>query len=64
MEKNNNKIKEFGKKICRIIVKSAIYIYCKIVYRMKINGTENIPKDGALIFCGNHRSFLDPPLIE
>lgn len=52
------------KRIARAIVKGAIYAYCKIVYRMKIIGTENIQKDGALIFCGNHRSFLDPPLIE
>ena len=30
---------------------------------MKIVGLENIPKDGPLIFAGNHRSYLDPPLI-
>ena len=53
-----------GKKISRAIVKGAIFAYCKIIYRVKIIGTENIPKKGALIFCGNHRSFLDPPLIE
>ncbi len=52
------------KRIARVIVKSAIFAYCKIVYRMKIIGTENIPKEGAVIFCGNHRSYLDPPLIE
>ena len=52
------------KRIERSIVKGSIFIYCKIVYRAKIVGTKNIPKDGALVFCGNHRSFLDPPLIE
>lgn len=57
-------MKEFFKKIVRGIVKGAIYAYCKVVYRMKIIGKENIPKDGPLIICGNHRSFLDPPLIE
>lgn len=57
-------MKEFFKKIGRGIVKGAIYAYCKVVYRMKIIGKENIPKDGPLIICGNHRSFLDPPLIE
>ncbi len=55
---------KFVKKVCRIIIKNAIYIYCIIVYRMKIVGRSNIPKEGAVIFCGNHRSFLDPPLIE
>lgn len=73
--KNNEKIKKEEKKIekksksiwkgiTRFIVKSSIFIYCKIVYRAKIVGSENVPKDGSVVFCGNHRSFLDPPLIE
>ena len=52
------------KPIGRGIVKGAIWIYCKIVYRFEVIGKENIPKEGATIICGNHRSFLDPPLIE
>lgn len=40
-----------------------VAIYMKIVYRVKIVGRENIPKEGPIIFCGNHRSFLDAPLI-
>lgn len=60
----NKQSNKFGKKIARAIVKGAILIYCKIVYRVKIIGTENIPKQGSVVFCGNHRSFLDPPLIE
>ena len=55
---------EFFKKIARTIVIGAIYGYCKIVYRMEIVGKENIPTEGPLIICGNHKSFLDPPLIE
>ena len=51
------------KKIGRIIVKGVIFGYCKIIYRLKIVGKENIPKDGPLIFCGNHRNFLDPQII-
>lgn len=54
---------EIIKKILRVIVRTAIYIYCKIVYRMKVLGKENIPKEGPVIYCGNHRSYLDPPLI-
>ncbi len=57
-------MKNFFKKIGRGIVKTAIYAYCKIVYRMKVVGKENIPKEGPIIICGNHRSFLDPPVIE
>ena len=51
------------KKILRVIVRTAIYLYCKIVYRVKVTGKENIPKEGPVIYCGNHRSYLDPPLI-
>lgn len=57
-------MKNFFNKIVRVICKSAIFIYCKIVYRAKIIGTENIPKTGPIIFCGNHKTFLDPPLLE
>ena len=57
-------MKNILKPIGRGIVKGAIWIYCKIVYRFEVIGKENIPKDGAVIICANHRSFLDPPLIE
>lgn len=57
-------MKEFFKKTIRGIVKGTMYSYCKLVYRMKVIGKENIPKDGQVIIAGNHRSFLDPPLIE
>ena len=51
------------KRILRVIVRTAIYLYCKVVYRLKVIGKENIPKEGPVIYCGNHRSYLDPPLI-
>ena len=51
------------KKVLRVIVRSCIFLYCKIIYRIKIIGKENIPKEGALLFCGNHRNYLDPQLI-
>lgn len=63
MDKIKNGLKEIWKAISRIIVTASIRLYCKIVYRYKVIGKENIPAEGALIFCGNHRSYLDPPLI-
>ena len=57
-------MKKFLYKIVRVIVKSVVFAYCKIVYRVKIVGRENIPKTGPVIFCGNHKTFLDPPLLE
>ena len=63
MKKDKNIFKEAFKCICRGIITTSIFIYCKIVYRAKIIGRKNIPKEGALVFCGNHRTYLDPPLI-
>ena len=56
-------MKKFFKSIVKWIVRGAIYIWCKIYYRAEIIGLENIPKDEPLIFCGNHRTYLDPPLM-
>ena len=35
----------------------------KILYRPKAYGLENIPKDGAIIFAGNHRHAFDPVVV-
>ena len=32
----------------------------KWLFRLQIEGTENIPKQGSFILCSNHRSVLDP----
>ena len=56
-------MKKAFKEVIKWIVRGAIYIWCKIYYRVEIIGLENIPKEGPLIFCGNHRSYLDPPLL-
>ncbi len=51
------------KKVIKVIVKSAIMMWFKVRNRVKIIGKENIPKEGPLIFCGNHRTYADPPLM-
>ena len=51
------------KRIIGKFVEGILFIYCKIVYRLKIVGTENIP-DEQVIFCANHRSFIDAPIIK
>ncbi len=56
-------MKNFFKKIIKSFVKGVIHLWIKVYYRAEIIGLENIPKEGALIFAGNHRSYLDPPLI-
>ena len=56
-------MKKILKGMIKGLIKGAIYIWCKIFYGLKIVGLENIPKDEPLIFVGNHRTFLDSPLI-
>ena len=58
-----SKLNDLWKAFSRVIVTNSIRLYCKIVYRYKVIGKENIPKSGSLIFCGNHTSYLDGPLI-
>ena len=35
----------------------------KLVYRLEVQGRENIPKDNNFLIAANHLSTLDPPLI-
>ena len=35
----------------------------KLVYRLEVQGKENIPKDNNFIIAANHLSTLDPPLV-
>ncbi len=35
----------------------------KLYFRLRVEGMENIPKEGACIIVANHTSFLDPILI-
>ena len=57
------KIKKTAKAIIKWIVRGALYLWFKIFNGAKIEGLENIPKEGPVIFCGNHRSYIDPPLM-
>ena len=57
------KVKKILKGIIKWIVRGALFIWFKIFYGARIEGLENVPKKGPVIFCGNHRSYLDPPLM-
>ena len=45
--------------ITRAIMMFIMRIYCGIVYRIKVEGMENLPKDGNTIICSNHVHMLD-----
>ena len=45
------------------LVKNLFKILFTIFLRLKVEGRENIPKDGPLVIASNHLSLLDPPVL-
>ncbi len=45
------------------IIKFIVKIFCKVVFFVRVEGEENIPKDGAAILAANHTSLWDAPVI-
>ena len=48
----------------RLFVYFVVLVVTKLMYNIKIEGRENIPKSSHVIFAGNHVSYLDPPLVS
>ena len=46
-----------------IFVYLVVIPVAKLMYNLKIEGRENVPKGSRFIFAGNHVSYLDPPLL-
>lgn len=44
-------------------VKPIYVVLLKLIYRPEVKGIENIPKEGAVIFVGNHRCAFDPIMV-
>ena len=44
-------------------LKTIIKPLLKLLYRPKAYGTENIPKEGPIIFAGNHKHAFDPVVV-
>jgi long-chain acyl-CoA synthetase len=47
----------------RIILTASASLICRLFFRIKAEGVENLPKKGAYIIYANHTSFLDGPAI-
>ena len=45
------------------IAKFFLRFLFNIFLRLRVEGAENIPKDGPLVIASNHLSLLDPPVI-
>ena len=51
------------KNIVYYLIKPIYTILLKIIFRPKVIGKENIPKEGSLIFAGNHKHAVDPTMV-
>ncbi len=46
-----------------LLCQKTVHAVLKVVYRLKVVGRENIPREGALLVVANHESHLDPPVV-
>ena len=45
------------------ILRFIALLICKVLFRVKVKGLENIPAKGNIIIAANHSSYLDPVAI-
>ncbi|MCL1988812.1 MAG: 1-acyl-sn-glycerol-3-phosphate acyltransferase [Firmicutes bacterium] len=45
------------------ITRFCILVAARVVYRIKVTGLQNIPKNGAFILCSNHIHSFDPAML-
>lgn len=52
-------------KISKKVFEAVGRFICKIIFcRTKVIGQENIPKEGGILFCSNHKTAMDPIIIQ
>ena len=44
-------------------IKAIAFVFFHIVFRIRVEGKDNIPLDGRLVLCANHHSNWDPLVI-
>ena len=40
-----------------------VQLAARDLFQLRVSGIEKLPRDGPLILCPNHQSFLDPPVF-
>jgi long-chain acyl-CoA synthetase len=40
-----------------------LYLVFRIFFRLKVEGLENLPRDGPFMICPNHLSYIDPFVV-
>lgn len=57
MQKKQNEVKEMS---MYPVIKVFVKLYYRIMFRVDMEGQENIPTDGGVVMCCNHMSNYDP----
>jgi 1-acyl-sn-glycerol-3-phosphate acyltransferase len=52
-----------GNKFAYWTVRGLVWIIGKLMFRMRVEGQQNVPRTGGVLICSNHLSHLDPPLV-
>jgi 1-acyl-sn-glycerol-3-phosphate acyltransferase len=52
-----------GESLIYKILKKVAFVLAKLLYRIKCDGSGNLPEDGPVIICSNHKSYWDPIFI-
>ncbi len=45
------------------IIQMVVFIVVKVVFRMRVDGMDKIPREGPVLLCPNHQSYIDPIVI-
>ena len=61
-EKKKEKYK-YGDRWFYTFIKPLLIFLIYLLYPPKVKGRENIPKEGAIVFAGNHTKWVDPEMI-
>lgn len=43
--------------------KALVLTWCKVWFRLQVEGVGNVPATGPVLLVANHSSYLDPPLV-
>jgi 1-acyl-sn-glycerol-3-phosphate acyltransferase len=46
-----------------VICRGLVYIYFRVIYRIRAEGAGRVPRTGPVIYVANHQSHYDPPAI-
>ncbi len=65
LNQKKTKLWQSSKWVCfqRTVVGAILKFLYQVIFRVKTKGTQNVPKEGPFILCGNHVSFIKVPVM-